>query len=227
MLFKTLKKFTRSIIIFSCYTPCNWINSDTFRNCHKILASSLKLFLIFMALTCLAAKDSLVSLFWTLNTVPKVPLLIMRWILSNRLWYRENGCKYGRLALSNPEDKVISSSEDEVHCRDSKVSEINLTLRMTRNALKRRYHLLRAKHRLIHMVSSVWRMPKINQLLTYIQIVTYRHRKNFKHSITYLTRKTLGFARLCSRSRFRFVRVSRLLFDKIVLSRFHGRYILL
>ena len=55
--------------------PCNWINSGTLRNCHKILASSLKLVLTFRALTCRAAKDSPFSLCWTLNTFPKVPLL--------------------------------------------------------------------------------------------------------------------------------------------------------
>ena len=36
-----------------------------------------------------------------------------------------------------------------------------------------------------------------------------------------ITRKTPGFARLCSQSRFRFVGVSRLFFDKLVMSRFH------
>ena len=58
--------------------PCNWINSGTLRNCHKILASSLKLLLTFRALTCRAAKESPFSLCWTLNTVPKVPLLTIK-----------------------------------------------------------------------------------------------------------------------------------------------------
>ena len=40
------------------------------------------------------------------------------------------------------------------------------------------------------------------------------------------TRKTPGFARLCSRSRFRFVGDPRIFFEKFVLSRFHGRYYL-
>ena len=58
--------------------PCNWINSGTLRNCHKILASSLKLLLTFRDLTCRAAKESPFSLCWTLNTVPKVPLLTIK-----------------------------------------------------------------------------------------------------------------------------------------------------
>ena len=55
---------------------------------------------------------------------------------------------------------IMSSSELEVpvQCRFldvSIVSDINLTLRITRKALKSRYHLRLAKHFLIHIVSNV------------------------------------------------------------------------